>query len=157
MTAASRRLRNASDSDCSILVTPSAAPGHREILLIARGRIWAQIRCAETHVPAALAGRLAACWQRFLDVGLGEPDHDSIDDLHILQSWLSRHEGYPGHFAIAAGGEGPDWASIGARVLALRPDELDFDAWRDARDAEETDWVEPAGRDNLASEIHVSD
>lgn len=137
LTSASRRLREAVDADCAVLVTASAETDHREIMVIVRGRIWAQLRCANGEQAAVLADRLATCWRRFEQAGMAEPDHDSIDDLHILKSWLSRHEGIPAYMLIETTGGQPNWEAVAGRVLTLLLEDLDFDAWRKARDAEE--------------------
>src|SRR3712207_7222621 len=44
-------------------------------------------------------------WARFRRVGIGESDHDSVDDMHILGSWLARHEGHPAILPIDVASE----------------------------------------------------
>lgn len=142
LTAAQRRLRESVESNWALLVTPSAEAGYREVMLIARGRLWAQARVADGSEPAALAERLGRSWERFQRIGLGAPDHDSVDDMHILGSWLARHEGHPALLPLDA--SGPDWLALASRVLSLRREELDFDAWLKARNMREADWDAPA-------------
>ena len=91
---------------------------------------------------AVLAARLERCWERFRHVGIGEPDHDSVDDMHILDSWLARHEGHPAILVIQERTETPDWQDLGKRALSLRQDQLDYEGWRKARDAGEAEWGE---------------
>ncbi len=144
LTAVQRRLRESTESSWGVLVTASPEPEFREVMLIVRGRIWSQFRIAEATDVSALARRLQESWARFTATGLREPDHDSVDDMHILGSWLSRHEGHPALISISGELPDPDWDDVARRVLALRKDQLDFDAWRKARDGGESDWEELA-------------
>jgi len=117
-------------------------------MLIVHGRIWAKLRCSETETNVELGQRLALSWSRYQTVGLGEPDHDSVDDIAILGSWMAKHEGHPAMIPVL--GDGPlDWQALAGRVLALSKDDLDFDTWRKARDLSE------AGEDILQSEDNV--
>jgi DNA polymerase-3 subunit epsilon len=143
LTAAQRRLREATESNRGLLVTPSPEAGCRELMLIVQGRIWAQVRVNERESAEAVGQRLELSWRRYKAIGLREADHDSVDDVHILGAWLARHEGVPA-FIRFAGNDDPDWRAIAARALGLRGEELDFDAWRKSRVAEGGDWDEPA-------------
>ena len=80
---------------------------------------------------------------------MGEPDHDSVDDMHILESWLARHDGHPAILAIQERGGTPDWQEIARRVLSLRRDQLDFDVWRTARDVD-GEWGESDGAGSVS-------
>jgi hypothetical protein len=140
LTSVQRRLRESTEANWGVLVTPSPEEGAREIMLILRGRIWSQTRFADQSGPAGLAARLERSWHRYLSTGLRDPDHDSVDDMHILGSWLSRNDGYPGMIPIDRFAEVQDWLSVSERALALSRDQLDFDAWRRARDAGESVW-----------------
>ena len=140
LTAAQRRLRESTESNWLVLVTPGAVPGVREVLLILRGRLWAKFGVEESSPPEELAARLAQSWVRFTDVGIGDPDHDSVDDMHILGSWLGRHEGHPAILPIGCESSQPDWLDVATRVLGLDREQLDFDAWLKARDTGEREW-----------------
>jgi DNA polymerase III subunit epsilon len=144
LTAAQRRLRESTESNWGLLVTPSPEAGCRELMLIARGRIWSQTCVHHSVSPSELALRLATSWERFQAVGLGEPDHDSVDDMHILGSFLARHDGHPALIPLPSAGEEPNWEAIAEQALALRAEQLDFDAWRMARDAADVGWEESA-------------
>lgn len=144
LTAAQRRLRESTESNWGLLVTASPEAGCRELMLIVRGRIWSQIRVHPRQSLSELAERLSQSWERFRAAGLGEPDHDSVDDLHILGSFLARHEGHPALIPLPNGGEEPTWRPLAKQALALRADQLDFDAWRKARDAKDEGWGESA-------------
>ena len=50
LTAAQRRLRESTEAPATILVTSAAVPNCREIMLLVRGRIWAQLRCCGGRV-----------------------------------------------------------------------------------------------------------
>jgi hypothetical protein len=138
LTAAQRRLRESVESSWGLLVTPAPEAGCRELLIIAGGRIWSQTRACDEESWDGIAARLARSWARCEAFGLREPDHDSVDDMHILGSWLARHEGYPG--MIVFDRAAPDWAEIVQRAMVLRPEELDFDSWRKARDVDGSEW-----------------
>ena len=142
LTASQRRLREATETNWVLLVTAAAQPDHRELMVILRGRLWSQLRVQDSSPPTELASRLGTCWERFSAVGIGEPDHDSVDDMHILDSWLARHGGHPAILVIQERAGTPDWQVMAKRALGLRRDELDFEAWRKARDAGEGEWGE---------------
>ena len=142
LTASQRRLRESTEANWVLLVTAAAQPEHRELMVILRGRLWSQLRVQDSSPPADLAARLERCWERFRVIGIGEPDHDSVDDMHILDSWLARHDGHPAILTIQERAGTPDWQVMAKQVLDLRRDELDFEAWRKARDAGEGEWGE---------------
>jgi DNA polymerase III subunit epsilon len=142
LTATQRRLRESTEANWVVLVAVSAEPEHRELMVILRGRLWSQLRAQDSSPPAELASRLEKCWERFTEVGIPGPDHDSVDDIHILGSWLARHEGHPAILVINEREGTPDWQAMAGRALALRRDQLDFEAWRKARDAGEVEWGE---------------
>jgi DNA polymerase III subunit epsilon len=142
LTAAQRRLRESTEANWAVLVTLSAQPGHRELMVILRGRLWSQLRVPDAATPVDLASRLEKCWERFRVVGIDDPDHDSVDDIHILGSWLARHEGHPAILTIQERSGTPNWRVMASRALDLRRDQLDFDAWRKARDVGEGEWGE---------------
>ena len=145
LTASQRRLRESTEANWVLLVTAAAQPDHRELMVILRGRLWSQLRVQDSSQPAGLAARLEKCWERFGVVGIGEPDHDSVDDMHILDSWLARHEGHPAILVIQDRAGSPDWCVLAKHVLGLRRDQLDYEAWRKARDAGEGEWGELDG------------
>ena len=142
LTASQRRLRESTETNWVLLVTAAARPEHRELMVILRGRLWSQLQVEDSSKPTDLAARLERCWERFKVMGIGEPDHDSVDDMHILDSWLARHEGHPAIMVIQERAGNPDWQALSERVLGLRPDQLDYEAWRKARDAGEGEWGE---------------
>jgi len=138
LTATQRRLRESTEANWVMLVTPAAMPRMRDVMLILRGRLWAQFRIEDGGSPADLEARLVRSWERFSSIGVDEPDHDSVDDMHILSSWLSRHEGHPAILAIEEQTSHPDWHCLARQVVGLRRDQLDFDAWLKSRDLDET-------------------
>jgi excinuclease UvrABC nuclease subunit len=150
LTAAQRRLRESTEGNWVIMVTPAARPDQREIMVILRGRLWSQMCVADQSSPAELASQLEKCWARFGLVGIADPDHDSVDDMHILSSWLARHEGHPAIVSIDADSGNPDWSVLARQALGLRRDQLDFDAWRKARDTNEGEWGESVSTSAIA-------
>jgi DNA polymerase III epsilon subunit family exonuclease len=148
LTAVQRRMRESTEAHWGLLVTRSPEPGCREVMLVVQGRVWAQVRTSHRASAADLADRLATSWDRFRASGLRPLDHDSVDDLHILSSWLARHEGFPALIPLDDRQE-PGWADLAARALALSNDDLDPDLWRKTRDAAPVEWddalLEPEG------------
>jgi hypothetical protein len=150
LTASQRRLRESTEVNWVLLVTAAAQPEHREVMLVLRGRLWSQLRVQDSAQPAELAARLERSWDRFGGVGIGEPDHDSVDDMHILDSWLARHEGHPAILVIEERPGNPDWHVLAQQALNLRQDQLDYEVWRKARDAGEAEWGEMDARASLS-------
>jgi DNA polymerase III epsilon subunit family exonuclease len=156
LTTAQRRLRESTESSWLVLVTPSARAGSKEIMLILRGRMWSQQQIGAGDSPAQIAMGLSASWERFLETGIGLPDHDSVDDMHILGSWLAKHERHPALLPVTRPPAVPDWLAIAQCAIALTPAELDFDAWRKARDEADSGWAETAQeQDEAEIVLHV--
>ena len=139
LTAVQRRMRESTEAHWGLLVTHSPEAGCREVMLLVQGRVWAQFRVSSASSTADLADRLSTSWDRFMATGLRPLDHDSVDDLHILSSWLARHEGYPALIPLDQR-ERPGWNDLATQALALSRDDLDPDRWRKARDASPVEW-----------------
>jgi len=122
VVAAQRQLREAAESDRLLVVLPSADPGAREVLLVANGRLWAQLRAPVADGPAPLAARLARAGDRLAAHGLPPIAHDSVDDANILGRWLREHEGHPAIIPVPP--TPVAWEEIAARVLALTDADL---------------------------------
>jgi DNA polymerase III epsilon subunit family exonuclease len=137
LTEAQWRLRVSTESNWAVLVTPAVAEAQREALLIVGGQLWAQLTVLDGAPAMELAERLAASWCRFRATGIQAPDKDSVDDMHILGSWLRRYDGHPALIRFAGPEPEPDWLAIASRALALRRDELEFGAWLKECDANE--------------------
>lgn len=119
------RLRNAEELHNLLLVLPSADPACREVMVVIRGRLWAQLRAGriselekqgevdttgdddvvserpvEVAAPVSeaiedLAGRLGRSLQRAM---VSEPmvrDHATVDESNILNRFLFRNAGHP--------------------------------------------------------------
>ena len=142
LTAAQRRLRESTEANWVLLVTAGPEPGCREVMVVLSGRLWAKVQIPDATPPAELEALLQKSWERFQEFGMSGPDHDSVDDMHILGSWLARHDGHPAILPLGDRSTAPDWQSLSRRALGLRPDQLDFDAWRKARDSGDGEWGE---------------
>ena len=155
LTAVQRRMRESTEAHWGLLVTHSPEAGCREVMLLVQGRVWAQFRVSSASSTADLADRLSTSWDRFMATGLRPLDHDSVDDLHILSSWLARHEGYPALIPLDQR-ERPGWNDLATQALALSRDDLDPDRWRKARDASPVEWedalLQPEGVE-VAAEV----
>ena len=135
LTAAQRRLRESTETNWMLLVTASSKAECREIMVVLQGRLWAQVQMPDAASAVDLRLLLERCWERFLTIGIRELDHDSVDDMHILGSWLARHEGHPAILPLGDRDAGPNWGLLAERALGLRREQLDFDSWRKTRDA----------------------
>jgi DNA polymerase III subunit epsilon len=119
------RLRDAEELHNLLLVLPSVDEGAREVLVVVRGRLWAQLRVeripeleardasiadgedgvitegpSELHIPRAvgvddLAKRLEGSLERAMASRPVMRDHASIDESSILNRFLFRSAGHP--------------------------------------------------------------
>lgn len=128
IASAHRALRQAIDTHFLILVLPSAEPRAREVLMIASGRLWAQLRTNQHEPAQALTQRLRLSWERLCQRGVDPFDSSSVDATNILNRWLSRHVGHPSIMPYPAPPDEPDWSSIAANVLALPDEDFVFDS-----------------------------
>ncbi|MFN8591309.1 MAG: exonuclease domain-containing protein [Thermomicrobiales bacterium] len=157
LTVAQRRLRESTEQHWLVLVLPSRDQSAREALLITGGQLWAQLRFTAEDGVDDVASRLEQSWRRYRARGLRPPDHDSVDDMHILSSWLGKHEGHPALVRFDPLAE-PEWRAIGGRVMTAAQGDLDFDLWRKGRDAIQTDWddLAVASEDTLIAESEAA-
>ncbi len=137
-----RRIREAMETGNCLLVLPAAGAGERDLLLIAGGRIWAQVRTRTGEAPAAVVARLERSWQRLQCRGLPAIDHDSVDEAHILHRWLLRQGRLPGLIRL---GDDPDWSDVVRTMRAIR----DEDLAADFRQLEAMDEALDAQRDEI--------
>lgn len=144
LTAAQRRIRESTEHHWLLLVMPSRDNDAREALLITGGQLWAQLRFAVEDDAERLARRLESCWERFRGRGIRPPDHDSVDDMHILNSWLAKHDGHPALIRFGSTAD-PDWKAIAQEAIVVARGDLDFDLWLKARDVTKTDWDDQVG------------
>ncbi|HET7094677.1 MAG TPA: hypothetical protein VFI22_14390, partial [Thermomicrobiales bacterium] len=125
---AQRRLRDAVDAHTVVLTMPSAQAGSREVFMVARGRVWARFRVEIESDADAVASRFARAWFRLLAAPPPPLDHDGIDDAHILNRFLARHDGHPALIRCPAPPASVDWRAVVGAVLRLRDEDLEFDA-----------------------------
>jgi DNA polymerase-3 subunit epsilon len=104
-----------------VIVTPSVEPAARELMLIIRGRLWAQIRVDDGSRDSHLVKRLEAIWERSQQFPVAPVDHDSLDQVHILERWLRRHDGHPAVLPLESE---PDWRKILLAARSLTTDQL---------------------------------
>ncbi len=127
VVAAQRHLREAAETNHVLLVLPSSQSAAREVLLIAAGRLWAQLRVLRDD-PADLASRLNRSWSRLLAAGIAGVDHDTVDEANILNRWLARNGGHPAILPLNPPPAHPDWPDLALRALTLSDADLTFDA-----------------------------
>jgi DNA polymerase III epsilon subunit family exonuclease len=148
------RLRDAERLHNLLLVLPSADPDCREVLVVLKGRRWAQLKATrvrdwETMIPAEdgndsviafhpvggegdaaledLATRLERSLERSRQSGRVELDHHAVDEANILSRWLFRNAGHPALVAIPMTDDGVPDANTGVlarRVLMLTDEAL---------------------------------
>jgi hypothetical protein len=68
--------------------------------------------------------RLEAAWARSRQFSVPNVDHDSLDQVHILERWLRRHDGHPSVLALS---DTPDWHEIVERARSLTTEELTYE------------------------------
>lgn len=140
------RLRDAETLHNLLLVLPSVDPACREVMIILRGRIWAQIRA--TRIPAwevsatepvdedaviatqpsetkgqgsiidDLSERLARSLYRSRLGVMPVRDHQSVDEANVLNRWLFRNEGHPALISIPMSDD--EVVAADPRMLARR-------------------------------------
>jgi hypothetical protein len=157
LTSAQRRIRESIESSWTLLVTLSPDPNAVEVMMVLAGRVWAQTRAERSADSTVLADRLAASWERFLQRGLPDVDQDSVDDMHILNSWLARHVGHPAIISLQKGSTRQDWSVLSSQVLALGAHDLDFDAWLKANAVDELAAVEGGSDDIVLDAAMITD
>jgi excinuclease UvrABC nuclease subunit len=123
LAEAQARLNEADRVHTLMLVLPSAKANCRELLLVIRGQLWAQIRADRAGGHKQLAGRVAEAWHRANHHQYSSIDYDTIDEANILNRWLFRFVGHPAILPIL---DQPDWEALAAQALALSDAELDF-------------------------------
>ncbi|MEA2527351.1 MAG: polymerase subunit epsilon [Thermomicrobiales bacterium] len=113
-----RSLREATERHTLLLVLPSAIADHVEVMLVVRGRPWAQLRVARSDAIEHVAGRLDQSWTRLEATGALPIDHDSVDEAHILNRWLARNWNHPAVVPLTSL-ESPDWSALARQTLSL--------------------------------------
>ena len=175
------RLRSAEELHNLLLVLPSVDPDAREVMVVVRGRLWAQLRVprvaeiedtwgsveagedglvsetpVELHADAVghlrdLAERLERSLER---ARTGPPvlrDHASIDETSILNRFLFRNAGHPALIPIPRSDDGVLMGD--ALTLARHVLSLDDDSLQtlDAKKVDETEAGEDADVPNVAN------
>ena len=121
--ASQQRMITAAERDrCMLLVLPAASCDSREILVIAQGRRWAQLRVSHDSASSDLAKRLATVWDRFATAPAAPVDHQSIDEMSIISRWLYRHRSSAAIVEIDA--QAPDWGRSADAVLRFSASSL---------------------------------
>ena len=115
-----------------LIVTPAVDAGARELMVVVGGRLWAQIRVADEDPDARVVARLEAIWDRAQRFPVPAVDHDSLDQVHILERWLRKHEGHPSILPLE---EYPDWHQVLHNARALGADELNPDSMSKSEEA----------------------
>ncbi|MGA7670971.1 MAG: exonuclease domain-containing protein [Nitrolancea sp.] len=92
-----------------LIVTPSVDDCARELMLVIGGRLWAQIRVADGDPDSRIVSRLEAIWERAERFPVPTVDHDSLDQVHILERWLRKNDG---HVSILSLDCHPDWHQV---------------------------------------------
>ncbi len=107
-----------------VVVTPSVDPDSRELMLVIHGRLWAQIGFNVGEDDSEVIQRLQSSWQRSTQFPVPNVDHDSLDQVHILERWLRKHDGHP---AVLPVGDEPDWSEVLTIARSLPIDVLTAD------------------------------
>jgi hypothetical protein len=102
---------------------------------VIRGRLWAQFVVDPSEPAEAVLARIERAWQRAKAFPNPGVDHDSLDQVHILERWLRKHDGHP---AIVALTDEPDWIEVIAYARARTNDELTLDRLDERDPADES-------------------
>jgi DNA polymerase-3 subunit epsilon len=80
-----------------LIALPSAVPGAREVLVIAGGRLAAQVRLPDGQPAAEAAGQLHAAWTAAAARRdpAGRVGQAAVDEIAIISRWLHQHQGSP--------------------------------------------------------------
>jgi len=141
-----RRIRSAIEHGCCVAVLPSSQANAREVLLVTKGRLWAQLRVADDGAPEDLAARLTRSWQRYVSQDSSHLDHDTVDEAHLLLRWLVRQEGDAGQLSVD---ESTDWLAVATQLLAVPSERLIAsyaDLPTDGAPSEDEEWDWSGGR-----------
>lgn len=148
------RLRDAERLHSLLLVLPSADPDCREVLVVLKGRRWAQLRTTRVRAweietsrdtdadsviaihPVGgegdetlndLAMRIEITLERSQEGGRVELDHHAVDEANILNRWLFRNAGHAALIPIPMTDDGvlnANVAALARHVLMLNEDTL---------------------------------
>ena len=127
VVGAQRRLREAAETQTLLVVLPSVEQDAREILLVAGGQLWAQIRGRHADGGDALGERLAAAWDRCSARAVVPVDHAAVDETNILNRWLYQHADHPSILPVPPPPAVPHFGALAARALALTTADLTTD------------------------------
>jgi DNA polymerase III epsilon subunit family exonuclease len=124
------RLKRAVRPEASIVVQPGVELASRAVMLVVRGRIWSSTSITQQTEPEDLSTRLASSWSRYVENGMAEIDHQTLDDVIILSRWMDRATGSP--CIIPLDHEiGIDWPEVARLILGLT-DEMHVPALADS-------------------------
>jgi len=148
------RLREAERLHNLLLVLPSADPDCREVMVVVRGRRWAQVRTSRVpswerettpvsegdrlmaihpvggegdSVLRDLSARLERVLSRSKQAPPVELDHHAVDEASILNRWLFKHAGHPALIPMPMTDDGVtdgDPLVLARQVLTLTDREL---------------------------------
>jgi DNA polymerase-3 subunit epsilon len=92
---AHRRLKTAQEHNTLLIVQPGPDPGSRHLMLVVHGQLWCSLNATPEAVPSHLAERLREAWGRFERTGLQKLNHQTLDDVSILNRWIAKADGSP--------------------------------------------------------------
>ena len=123
LIGAHRRLKEAQERNTLLIVQPGAAPDQREILLVVRGQLWATTMLRAGDELDSIARGLEEAWGRYRQYGLPTLDHNTLDDVSILNRWIAKYDGGP---VILRFMEAPlvAWHHLVIEAAAIDPDTL---------------------------------
>src|SRR4051794_13102642 len=98
-----------------LILQPAPKSTDIQILVVLRGRWWAQIVESADRADQ-IAARLATVWQRYCETGLDTIDHESVDEAAIIARWraLPAAQG----FVVSFDPESGDWKAVAERATA---------------------------------------
>jgi DNA polymerase III epsilon subunit family exonuclease len=118
------RLRSEQESLASLvlqepylIVQPGSTPNAMQLLLIVKGRWWAQVTTTAANAEVA-ERRLEAAWRRYVDNGIDEIDHSGVDEANIIARWRKLQQS--GEYVIPIDHpSSPGWSALVQQAIGV--------------------------------------
>jgi len=118
LVGAHRQLKEANDNNTLLLVQPGRTSNSRDVMLVIQGRLWSVSTEHSGSKAEVLTQRLRTAWNRFKATGLPVLDHHALDDVTILNRWITRNDGIPAIIRFDHRNDRIDWNVLSERALA---------------------------------------
>jgi DNA polymerase III subunit epsilon len=117
-------LNEAVEQGNALVVMPAVDEDWRTVLMVSRGRPWAEFQVEQTEDAGALSHRLRASWERAGLSTVRRIDQHMLDAVQIVGRWIRKYHGHPAILTFS--GDEPDWTLLAQRVQSLSPADLEY-------------------------------